>query len=55
MSSTEPEFRTQRLAEIGGIVAELGGLDQLPNWGSDTTETMSAESFEALGHHGCET
>ena len=55
MPSTEPEFRMQRLKEIDGIAAEIGGLEQLPNWGSDTTETTSAESFEELGHQGCET
>ncbi len=54
MSSTEPEFRTQRLKEIDGIAAEIGGLDQLPTWGTESTETTSTESFEDLAHQGCE-
>ena len=54
MSSTEPEFRMQRLKEIDGIAAEIGGLEQLPTWGTESTDTTSTESFEDLAHQGCE-
>ena len=51
---TAPKFRTERLAEIDSIAAEIGELEQLPSWRSDTTETTSTESFEELGHQYCE-
>ena len=54
MSSTEPEFRMQRLKEIDGIFAEIGGLEQLPTWGTESTDTTSTESFEDLANLGCE-
>ena len=54
MSSTEPEFRMQRLNEIDGIDAEIGGLEQLPAWATESTDTTSNESFEDLAHQCCE-
>ena len=50
MSSTEPEFRMQRLKDIDGIAAEDEGLEQLPTWGTESIDTTSTESFEELGH-----
>ena len=50
MSSTEPEFRMQRLKEIDGIAAEIEGLEQLPTWGTESIDTTNTESFEELGH-----
>ena len=50
MTITEPE----RLAEIDSIVAELGGLEQLPTWGTESIHTTSTESSEDLANLGCE-
>ena len=54
MSSTDPEFRMQRIKDIDGIFAEIGGLDQLPTWGTESTATTSTESFDDLANLGCE-
>ncbi len=47
---TSPKFRTERLAEIDSMAADIGELKQLPYWRSDTTDTTSTENFEELGH-----